>query len=81
MLILGDGWSQSSSGVAILTPENLTQAAIILIIDLVIICSNVIIIAALATGSGWSISRLCSTIPNPQVLPLIVRFIENSIFI
>ena len=44
--------SGAQAGDVILSAENLTQAAIILILDVVIICSNLLIIATLATGSG-----------------------------
>lgn len=47
-----------AAGDVVLSPENLTQAAIIIILDVVIICSNLLIIATLATGSGTSIIRL-----------------------
>lgn len=44
-----------ADGDVVLSAENLTQAAIILILDVVIICSNLLIIATLATGSGLSL--------------------------
>lgn len=43
--------------------ESLAQAAVILVLDVVIICSNVLIIATLATGSGEASSSSSSSVP------------------
>lgn len=52
----------------VLTAENLTQAVIILILDVVIICSNLLIIATLATGSGQFNCFLHSFLWNLQLV-------------
>ena len=64
MLILSEGWQSSSSSSSspstdLLASENLAQAVIIVILDVVIVCSNVLIIATLVTGSsGQLISKI-----------------------
>lgn len=55
MLILSEGWQSSSPSTDLLASENLenlAQAVIIVILDVVIVCSNVLIIATLVTGSS-----------------------------